>query len=193
MLCESNGPSRHHRLLLHQPPVEAVGARRRASRPAVADESLVPLVFVDIGVVVAKGTHVVAGTHPDEVVVLRAVVLVDTEVGLGPVDAVLALGVGGERAVHGLSRTICVTPIPRPEPAALLDRDHVADVAQLVWLLRGDGDAGAPGLVEDTVDAVGFGDPEVVEEELPIGADVDRHRVCHSSTPTQSIQRRQLV
>ena len=121
-------------LLLHHAPAQSVRRDQpveqgdipagRQGRPLVGD-GLVALLGICLGVLVlddGNGPALASRHRPHQVVLLRPLMLYETQIRLHPVDPVQTLGVGG---VDGFLH--CPGPVPHPVAVPVLDDHRVED------------------------------------------------------------------
>ena len=133
-------------------PPKSIGRGERKHYSPDADECLVLLLRLCVGVRVLERREVDTRLGPYDVVVLRSVELDEAEAGLRPVNAVIALGVASDRVVVGVLQ-LRVGTVPSSKLALIGKGDEIGKPANLPWVFRFQGDA-LPGRgVEDALDA----------------------------------------
>ena len=121
------------------------------------------------------------GVRREQVVVQRALKLLLAQERLGPVDAVLALGIRPSAEIDlGVPYdTDVFAPVPHAILLAIERRRQTPDVSLLPRILLLDHRLSSVRAVEDAGHVRGAVDPEIVDEKLPVGADVHWLRIGH--------------
>ena len=150
-----------------QPPQELDVLAGRQGPPLVGD-GLVTLPGIRLGVsVLDDGDRPPnASRHgPDQVVVLRSLMLDQAQIGLHPVDSVQALGVG---AVDGLLHH--PGPVPHPVAVSILHDHRVVDGVVLPGTIPPQDDLSRLRAVEDVSDVLQAFDEPIVPQRLKLAS-----------------------
>jgi len=110
---------------------------------------------------------------------MRPLELDQAELGLGPVDAVIAFGVAGDRVVVGALEHR-VRPVPPPDLALVAQGGQIRKTARLPRAIRVQDHFAPHRLVQYAFDTCRVGDPEVVDEKLSFGPNSMYHRIATS-------------